>query len=123
LNLKLQQRDRTRAPRAAAITLNQYLDQWLATVAKPRLKARTFHGYETLLRVNIRPVLGTRLIGAIGQMDMQELYAQMFKRGLSARTACTGTFTTTSPLRTSTSKSISLKRGKSFPKIRAPRIG
>ena len=75
LNLKLQQRDLRRAPRAAAITLNQFLDQWLATVAKTRLRARTFHDYESLLRLYIRPVLGTRLIGTIGQMQMQLLLA------------------------------------------------
>ena len=69
-----------------AITLNQFLDQWLATSAKPRLRARTFHDYESLLWLYIRPVLGTRLIGTIGQMDMQGLYAQLFGRGLSART-------------------------------------
>ena len=69
-----------------AITLNQFLDQWLATSAKPRLRARTFHDYESLLQLYIRPVLGTRLIGTIGQMDMQGLYAQLFSRGLSART-------------------------------------
>jgi len=86
LNLKLQQRDKTGSPRAAAISLNQFLDQWLTSVARPKLRARTFHDYETLLRLYIRPVLGTRLIGTIGQMDMQELYAQMFERGLSART-------------------------------------
>ena len=62
LNLKLQQRDLNRTPRAAAITLNQFLDQWLATSAKPRLRARTFHDYESLLRLYIRPVLGTRLM-------------------------------------------------------------
>jgi integrase len=86
LNLKLQQRDLSRTPRAAAITLNQFLDQWLATSAKTRLRARTFHDYESLLRLYIRPSLGTRLIGTIGQMEMQGLYAQMFARGLSART-------------------------------------
>jgi hypothetical protein len=61
LNLKLQQRDLNRTPRAAAITLNRFLDQWLAMSAKPRLRARTFHDYESLLRLYIRPVLGTRL--------------------------------------------------------------
>jgi integrase len=86
LNLKLQQRDLNRTPRAAAITLNQFLDQWLATSAKPKLRARTFHDYESLLRLYIRPSLGSRLIGTIGQMEMQGLYAQMFERGLSART-------------------------------------
>jgi integrase len=86
LNLKLQQRDLNRTPRAVAISLNQFLDQWLATSAKPRLRARTFHDYESLLRLYIRPALGRQLIGTIGQMDMQGLYAQLFGRGLSART-------------------------------------
>ena len=86
LNLKLQQRDKTGSPRPAAISLNQFLDRWLTTVARPRLRARTFYDYETLLRLYIRPVLGARLIGTIEQMEMQELYAQMFERGLSART-------------------------------------
>jgi integrase len=31
-------------------------------------------------------VLGSRLIGTISQVDLQSLYAQMFERGLSART-------------------------------------
>src|SRR5579863_8901277 len=53
-------------PRAAAITLNQFLDQWLASSAKPMLRARTFHDYESLLRLYIRPALVTRLIGTIG---------------------------------------------------------
>jgi len=48
LNLKLQQRDKTGSPRAAAISLNQFLDQWLTTVARPKLRARTFYDYETL---------------------------------------------------------------------------
>jgi hypothetical protein len=86
LYLKLQQRDQSRAPRVAAISLNQYLDQWLPTVAKPRLREKTFHDYESLLRLYIRPVLGMRLIGTISQMDIQRLYAQMFEQALSART-------------------------------------
>lgn len=33
---KLQEHEIGRLPRAAAISLNQYLDQWLTTTAKPR---------------------------------------------------------------------------------------
>jgi hypothetical protein len=86
LNLKLQQRDNGRVSRAAVMSLNQLLDQWLTTVVKARVRVRTFRDYETLLRLHIRPVLGSRLIGTICQVDLQRLYAQMFERGLSART-------------------------------------
>jgi Nucleotide modification associated domain 2/Phage integrase family/Phage integrase, N-terminal SAM-like domain len=60
LNLGLQQRDITRAPRATAVTLNQLIDEWLAHVAKPRIRTRTFQDYQSLLRLYIRPVLGAR---------------------------------------------------------------
>ena len=55
-------------------------------MVKARVRTRTFRDYQALLRLNIRPVLGSRLIGTISQIDMQSLYAQMFERGLSART-------------------------------------
>src|SRR5665213_2284814 len=86
LSGKLQEREIGRLPRAAAISLNQYLDQWLTTAAKPRLRQKSYTDYEALLRLNIRPVLGTRPLGAIVQFDIQSVYAQMFERGLSART-------------------------------------
>jgi integrase len=75
-----------RLPRAAAISLNQYLDQWLITAAKPRLRPKSYTDYEALLRLHIRPVLGARPLGAIVQFDIQSIYARMFERGLSART-------------------------------------
>jgi integrase len=86
LSGKLQEREIGRLPRAAAISLNQYLDQWLTTAAKPRLRPKSYTDYEALLRLHIRPVLGTRPLGAIVQFDIQSIYARMFERGLSART-------------------------------------
>jgi len=86
LSGKLQEREIGRLPRATAISLNQYLDQWLTTAAKPRLRPKSYTDYESLLRLHIRPVLGTRPLGAIVQFDIQSIYAQMFECGLSART-------------------------------------
>jgi integrase len=86
LNTKLQERDIGRLPRAAAIRLDDYLDQWLATSAKPRLRPKSYTDYESLLRLHIRPCLGARPLGAITQFNIQSLYAQMFNRGLSPRT-------------------------------------
>ncbi len=83
---KAARREIGRLPRAAAVSLNQYLDQWLTTAAKPRLRPKSYIDYEALLRLHIRPVLGTRPLGAIVQFDIQSIYAQMFERGLSART-------------------------------------
>jgi integrase len=52
LNPKLQQRGRV--SRAAVLSLNQLLDQWLATVVKARVRTRTFKDYEALLKLYIR---------------------------------------------------------------------
>jgi integrase len=54
---RLQERDIGRLPRAAAIRFDHYLDQWLATSAKPRLRPKNYTDYETLLRLHIRPCL------------------------------------------------------------------
>jgi integrase len=71
LNAKLQERDIGRLPRTAAIRLDDYLDQWLATSAKPRLRPKSYTDYESLLRLHIRPCLGARPLGAITQFDIQ----------------------------------------------------
>jgi integrase len=86
LNRKLQERDIGRLPRAAAIQLNHYLDQWLTTAATPRLRPKSYNDYESLLRLHVRPTLGPRPLGSISQYDTQVLYAGMIERGLSART-------------------------------------
>ena len=46
LNLKLQHRDKTGSPRAAAISLNQFLDQWLTT----ELGRNSGQGHSTIMR-------------------------------------------------------------------------
>jgi integrase len=86
LNARLQERDIGRLPRAATIRLDDYLDQWLATSAKPRLRPKSYYDYESLLGRHIRPCLGARPLGAITQFDIQSIYAQMFNRRLSPRT-------------------------------------
>jgi len=82
LNTKLQERGTGRLPRAAAISLNQYLDQWLSTAAKPRLRPKSYSDYEALVRLHIRPTFGTRPLGTITQFDIQCAYAHMLERGL-----------------------------------------
>ena len=86
LNTRLQERGIGRLPRVTSTSLNQYLDRWLATAAKPRLRPKSYVDYARLLRIHIRPTLGSRPLGAINQFDIQTLYAQMLEHGLSPRT-------------------------------------
>jgi hypothetical protein len=86
LSRRLQERQIGQLPQAAAMHLNDFLDQWLTTVAHPRLRPRTYDGYESSLRLYIRPTLGTRPVGSITAFDLQSLYADLLKKGLSAAT-------------------------------------
>jgi hypothetical protein len=50
LNKMLGQRDRGRNLDSSKQTLNEYLDRWPEPCAKPRLRAKSFRDYESLLR-------------------------------------------------------------------------
>ena len=68
------------------MSLDSYLDKWLETAAKPKLRAKTHRDYEALLRRYVRPALGSRPASKIEPLEIQGLYADMQRRGLSART-------------------------------------
>src|SRR5215470_10064728 len=58
LTRKLRKRDLGRDLEGAKITLNDYLDRWIQTAVKPRVREKTSHDYEGMLRRYIRPNLG-----------------------------------------------------------------
>ena len=70
----------------ADITLSEYLDRWLETAAKPRLREKSYRSYESLLRRYVRPSLGPRNLAAICPLDIQAVYQHLVERGLSPRT-------------------------------------
>src|SRR5437667_9032581 len=86
LTRRLRERDLGRDLEGAKITLNEYLDRWLETAVKPRVREKTCQDYEGMLRRYVRPSLGERLLMALRPLDLQTTYQQMMQRGLSART-------------------------------------
>jgi hypothetical protein len=86
LTRKLRERDLGRDLEGAKITLNEYLDGWLETAVKPRLREKTRQDYDGMLRRYIRPSLGERVMAAMRPMDVQTTYQKMIERGLLART-------------------------------------
>ena len=86
LTKKLRERDLGRDLEGAKITLNEYLDRWLETAVKPRVRQKTWQDYDGILRRYIRPGLGDRVLVSIRPMDIQTTYHGMVQRGLSART-------------------------------------
>ena len=86
LNKVLRERDLGRRVEGMTITLNEYLDGWLETAAKPRLREKSYRSYESLLERYIRSVLGERLLSALSPLDVQDAYQKMIDGGLSSRT-------------------------------------
>ena len=67
-------------------TLDSYLDRWLETAVKPRVRERTHDDYAKALKLYIRPKLGTRPLAKLSALDIQTVYNQMLDRGLSPAT-------------------------------------
>ena len=86
LNKVLRDRDLGRQVEGAAITLNEYLDRWLETAAKPKLREKSYRSYDSLLRRYIRPILGEKALSTITPLDIQDACQKMIDRGLSSRT-------------------------------------
>jgi len=85
LTRRLRERDLGRDLEGAKITLNEYLDRWLKTAVKPRVREKTCQDYDGMLRRYIRPSLGETVLAAMRPMDVQTTYQKMIERALSAR--------------------------------------
>jgi integrase len=70
----------------AALAVKDYLDKWVKTAARPRLRERTYDNYSELLERYVRPILGEKRLCDVRPLDIQALYGDMTERGLSART-------------------------------------
>jgi integrase len=66
-------------------TLNEYLDFWIETVAKNRVRENTLESYNRMLDLNVRPLLGKRRLSSIKPHDIQRIYTAILERGLMAR--------------------------------------
>jgi integrase len=66
------------------LTVAEFLRRWLAAV-QPSLKAKTYEGYESIVRVRIAPRIGAKRLNRLSPLDLHELYAGLQADGLSAR--------------------------------------
>jgi len=86
LSAQILERAESRELVGGDLPLNQYLDRWLTLAAKPRVRAKTFRDYESMLARYIRPVLGTSSLGQLAPLYIQSAYQEMLERKLSPRT-------------------------------------
>jgi integrase len=67
-------------------TVGRYLERWLADVAERTVRASTFVRYRELLVIHAIPVIGNRPLAKLSPQDLQALYAEKQRAGLSAQT-------------------------------------
>jgi integrase len=60
----------------AKLTVNQYLDRWLAHI-QTTLRARTVARYRALLAHHVRPYVGAQLLKALEPLQVQAIYDQL----------------------------------------------
>jgi integrase len=60
----------------AKLTVNQYLDRWLAHI-RTSLRARTVARYTTLLRDHVRPDIGARPLKQLTPLEIQAIYDRL----------------------------------------------
>ena len=73
-------------PRATE-TVGQFAWRWFDAHAVPNTAPKTQQGYRQVLNAYILPAIGSVRLQALDPSHLQEMYASLQKRGLSARTA------------------------------------
>ena len=67
-------------------TVSEWLDEWLETFCKSKVKPLTYSSYEVAIRRHIKPAIGALKLQAVKGIHVQKLYNGMTAAGLSAKT-------------------------------------
>ena len=67
------------------LTVGQFLDMWLDRIAKPRVRAQTYKGYEVNVRVHLKPIIGKIELAKLQAADVQDLIDRKVEEGLSPK--------------------------------------
>lgn len=86
LTRRLHERDLSRGVEGLQVTVDEFLDHWLKTAVKPKVRGKTYSDYAAMLRRYIRPAIGTRMLASLSPLEIQSAYQIMIERKLSART-------------------------------------
>jgi integrase len=66
------------------LTVGQYLDRWLAG-ARATIRPNTHAGYERVVRLHLKPHLGSLALARLSAPDIAACYDQLLESGLSPR--------------------------------------
>lgn len=66
-------------------TVNEFLDEWLATTAKPSVRDRTYHDYERVCKYYLRPNLGSAKLARLSPADVRRMLLKLSQEGYAPR--------------------------------------
>jgi integrase len=69
-------------------TVGTFLDRWLEDAVKPKVRPRTYASYSQLVRLHIKPVLGSTMLAKLTPQQVQKWMNDKQAEGLSPRTVC-----------------------------------
>ncbi len=72
-------------PSSTSMTMNELFDRFVQS-KENRLAATTLQRYECLLRIYLRPAVGTKKVASLRTVDLLAAYTLWTKRGVGART-------------------------------------
>lgn len=85
LRNKLRDKDLGVSLEPAAESLDKFLDTWLTSTVRTRVRQRTFDDYTALLKRYVREPLGAVKLSDLRALDIQRLYKAMQDRELSPK--------------------------------------
>ena len=71
---------------SSADSVEDYLDKWLETAARPRLRENTYREYKGLIKRYIKPAIGRLRLSDLRPLDVQKFYTALTDQELSPRT-------------------------------------
>ena len=71
---------------AGSLTVGGWLDHWLSTIAVRRIRPTTLEGYESKVRIHIKPALGHHQLERLQPEHLERFYAAKLAAGLAPAT-------------------------------------
>jgi hypothetical protein len=84
LTRKLHERDLSRGVEGLQVTVDEFLDHWLKTAVRPKVRGKTYSDYAAMLRRYIRPIIGAKLLATLSPLEIQAVYQVMIDRAIAA---------------------------------------
>lgn len=84
LRERLNERDTGVAADSEGLTVAAYLDRWLESI-RDTVREGTYKPYEAIVRLHLKPALGKTKLDKLNALQLQKLYREKLKAGLSPR--------------------------------------